>query len=55
MGCREGVDRNLELMAFGEWIDRRPPCGGVDRNLQIARVGVALGVAPRVGAWIETT
>ncbi len=50
-----GVDRNLyDYLAYTPSASRSPH-GGVDRNVDAARVDAKLVVAPRTGAWIETS
>ena len=52
-GC---VDWNLRLawQARGSWLSRTP-CGCVDWNSSTLSCDAVAMVAPRVGAWIETT
>ena len=49
-----GVDWN-KIFDNMRFIDvSRPSRGGVDWNIKTGRIESADGVAPRVGAWIET-
>ena len=53
---RGGVDRNLLDIEEETGKRRRPPRGGVDRNdIALPSYGSQEEVAPRAGAWIETT
>ena len=53
---RRGVDRNLSRSAAGRDTAGRPSRRGVDRNIvMLAERHGAAEVAPRAGAWIETS
>ena len=52
---RGGVDRNPATHVAGVTYEGRPSRGGVDRNYTWTSRRVTRAVAPRVGAWIETT
>ena len=52
---RGGVDRNATKRYMPRSICCRPPRGGVDRNRINNRCVDAIEVAPRAGAWIETS
>ena len=49
------VDRNKYLHAILFFVDRRSPCGSVDRTPQTVKGAFNQLVAPRAGAWIETS
>ena len=57
--CRpsyRGVDRNAPMRRASLQANSRPSYRGVDRNYQIIHTHESLvGVAPRTGAWIETS
>ena len=52
---RGGVDRNDNVILRNAFKASRPPRGGVDRNVQYQSPMFPLRVAPRAGAWIETS